>query len=516
MFALAVGAAFGVAVYVSSQLRFEAYRVAIVWPAGGILLGALLVSRADRWPDIALATYLGLVAATVPRLGYTWTTAAIFQAAMLLQIGLPVLIARAATRSIPNIADPRVLLWLAAGLAVFAFPGGMVRNWLIRGLIDQPIAAVDIGRTLTFAMAVVVGTLNFAPFVASCLSSEWRARYWHRRVVFETAIVVGCVIAVSLLPPLYLPIVQSDWPITMTLPMVLFIWASLRVGLPGLSACITAYMLVASWRASTGVAPFDDHSAEENVVLLQLWVLALSVPTLAMAAVLDDHKRATRMLEESEARARELAGRLIAAQEQERSRIGRELHDNIGQLASSISIGLSRLRRRVPQESIDMADDATRLQERVVTLNEEIRRVSHELHSGVLQHAGLPEAMRALCEEVEALGYAVEFSAEVARPLPEAVRLCLYRVAQEALRNAVKHSRMSRLRVSLDVDDQEAILIVSDDGLGFGQTLTGAGVGEGIGIASMRERLRLFGGRLSVFPAVPSGTEVRATIPLAP
>ena len=213
-----------------------------------------------------------------------------------------------------------------------------------------------------------------------------------------------------------------------------------------------------------------------------------------------------------EAHARHLSGRLINAQEAERARIGRELHDNVGQLLSSLSIGLSRLKRRA---DADTAGDAAMLHERATVLAEEVRRLSHELHSGVLKHAGLVEAIRGIGDEVRELGNQVTVSVTGRpEPMPPSVQLCLFRVAQEALQNAVRHAAMRKLDIALHVDADRAELSVTDDGRGFAPEA--AANGSGVGIASMRERVRLAGGVFSLSARPGHGTSIRAILPLPP
>jgi two-component system sensor histidine kinase UhpB len=138
----------------------------------------------------------------------------------------------------------------------------------------------------------------------------------------------------------------------------------------------------------------------------------------------------------------EMSARLILAEEQERTRIARDLHDDLGQRVASMAIGLSTLRRRLPESAAPFHDDVASLQREASRISTDLRHVSHELHPGLLQQFGLVEALRLRAEELHAQsGLTITVEAVSVWPtLPDAVTVCLYRVAQEALGNAVAHS----------------------------------------------------------------------------
>jgi PAS domain S-box-containing protein len=220
------------------------------------------------------------------------------------------------------------------------------------------------------------------------------------------------------------------------------------------------------------------------------------------------------------ARAQDLAGRLIASQENERSRIARELHDDVNQQLAALCIALSGLRRRVPAGS-DIEHDLAELQERAVQLSDDIRDLSHEFHPGVLRHAGLVAALQSHCGEFRARHHIpVVFRADdgLGSVAPD-VALCLYRVTQEALVNVARHARAQQVRV--DLGRQPAggnghggtlELVISDDGCGF--DAVHAREAGGLGLTSLDERVRLAGGTLDILTERDRGTIVRARIPL--
>jgi signal transduction histidine kinase len=235
-----------------------------------------------------------------------------------------------------------------------------------------------------------------------------------------------------------------------------------------------------------------------------------------------ERKRATQTLRENEsalrasyARIQDLAGRLITAQEAERSRIAGELHDDVNQQLAGLSIALSNVKRQL-QNGGDgsVQEEISRLQQRIVALADTIRGLSHELHPGVLQHAGLVAALKGHCAEFGKLhAIDVTFSAiEGLNGIPEGVALCLYRVAQEALRNIATHAGASKARVTLNPTEEGLELIIADDGRGF--NFAEAEDRGGLGLISLEERVRLVGGSLKIDTEPQRGTRIQARIPL--
>ena len=218
-------------------------------------------------------------------------------------------------------------------------------------------------------------------------------------------------------------------------------------------------------------------------------------------------------LRHSHARTRNLAGRLISAQETERTRIARELHDDVSQRLATIAIGLSSLKRGLPTGSSALGDELQQYQDWTVELADEIRNLSHELHPGVLRHAGLAAALNSICGEVERKrGPAVRFEApDQLEEVPPEVALCLYRVAQETLHNAAVHAGARHVVVSLVHRDPELELSVRDDGCGFDPAA--ARRRGGLGLLSIDERVRLVGGVVELSSAPGRGTTVVVRVP---
>jgi PAS domain S-box-containing protein len=204
--------------------------------------------------------------------------------------------------------------------------------------------------------------------------------------------------------------------------------------------------------------------------------------------------------------------RLIQAQEQERTRIARELHDDVGQRLALLAIQLEELREKldsVPEPRTRIGE----LQKETVEISITIQTMSHELHSSKLEYLGIVAAMRIFCKEFgERQNVEVDFkSYDVPSSLPPELSLSLFRVLQEALHNAAKHSGIKHVEVQLWGTSGKVNLTVSDLGLGFNTEATMHGTG--LGLTSMRERMRLLGGELSINSEPRRGTTIHARVP---
>jgi len=206
--------------------------------------------------------------------------------------------------------------------------------------------------------------------------------------------------------------------------------------------------------------------------------------------------------------------RLIEAQEQERTRIARELHDDIGQRLALLTIELEQLQQNSPDLPAEVRSRVGVLREQVSGVATDVQSLSHELHSSKLEYLGIATALRAFCEEFsDQQNVEVVFAHdEVPRTLPQGISLCLFRVLQEALHNAVKHSGARRFDVELRVTSNQIQLTVRDSGSGF--DVAEAMKTHGLGLVSMAERLKLVDGQLSIDSQPQRGATICASIPL--
>ncbi len=210
----------------------------------------------------------------------------------------------------------------------------------------------------------------------------------------------------------------------------------------------------------------------------------------------------------------EMSRKLVQAQEQERARIARELHDDISQRLAMLGIDLQQLREHYPELPMKISGRVEELREQTLGIANDVQALSHQLHSSKLEYLGAVGGMKSWCKEFgERQGLQIELKgAESKMPLPPEVGLSLFRVLQEALHNAAKHSGVRRIEVQLREDSGEIHLMVSDSGKGF--DVEAAMQGRGLGLASMQERLRLVGGELSIESQAQHGTTIHARVPL--
>lgn len=249
------------------------------------------------------------------------------------------------------------------------------------------------------------------------------------------------------------------------------------------------------WLERNSCAHFDEHGELRRIV--------------GMVADITNRKLAEEAL-------MTVSRRLIEAQESERSRIARELHDDIGQRIALLSVTIERAR-----EALVAADAPAEVHNYVEQLRSGmgeiaggLQALSHQLHSSSLDHLGMVAAMRGWCTELS-LQHHVEIDfkhRQIPRDVPSDVALCLFRVMQEGLRNAMKYSRVRRFEVEVSGAAGRVELILRDQGVGF--DVEAATRGTGLGLTSMRERLKLVSGEILIRSVPNQGTTIYARAPL--
>jgi signal transduction histidine kinase len=207
--------------------------------------------------------------------------------------------------------------------------------------------------------------------------------------------------------------------------------------------------------------------------------------------------------------------RLIEAHEEERRRIARELHDDINQRLALLEIELEQ----VETTSLGLSAEATvhlrAFKQRLSEVASDVQAISHRLHSSKLEYLGLASAIRSFCKELsQRQKVEIKFTCDsIARTLPQEISLCLFRVAQEALLNCVKHSGVREFDVDLREVGEQIQLTVSDSGVGF--DLATMANNPGLGLISMHERIRLIKGTISILSEPMKGTRVQAHAPVS-
>jgi len=219
-------------------------------------------------------------------------------------------------------------------------------------------------------------------------------------------------------------------------------------------------------------------------------------------------------LTRSEAELRTLAGRLIAAQEDERRRLARELHDDLSQTLAALSIELAKLHSGAAPVPDVIRSGLENAESRVNKLADDIHDMSRLLHPSILDDLGLAAAIRAECERFsdrEGVPVNAQIDSSSSDLAPD-VALTLYRITQESLRNVAKHAEAGDVEVSLGASGEEVILSVADSGKGF--DYEAAREQAGLGLVSMSERVRLLSGELKVLTSPEMGARIEVRIPL--
>lgn len=289
------------------------------------------------------------------------------------------------------------------------------------------------------------------------------------------------------------------------------------------------------WMMGTGLYLDDidatlariDETALNNIHTTQIRIAGIALLGVALVMLcglalnISDQRQ-------SDAKLQRMARQVVHSQEEERARLARELHDGISQLLVSVKLMLESARHalgrhasicQAPRGNLD--DTLQQAQERLNTTLAEVRRISHNLRPTLLDDLGLDAALRHLVQELpdadataEGLPICAEFSSHgTARPLPDTHATTLFRIAQEALVNVLRHARAHSVRVILSYNTSDISLYIADDGQGFDLESVHSDPMRGLGLRSMRERLETLGGSLYI-SAGGHGTTVLAKIPL--
>jgi len=210
---------------------------------------------------------------------------------------------------------------------------------------------------------------------------------------------------------------------------------------------------------------------------------------------------------------RELSHRLMKAQEEERARLARELHDDLSQSISLLSVQLTILRNE-PRDLDYVQDQLDQSISDIERLSRDVRRISHELHPAILDQLGLEAALKNFCSDLAAAhSVRIDFEAEdLPRDLPLDISLCLYRVTQESLQNVMKHSAATSAKVRIVSVDGKVHLVVSDNGNGFDSAA--AKIKDALGLINIDERVRAVKGKANIISAVGEGTRIEVHIPV--
>ncbi|WP_052631625.1 sensor histidine kinase [Pseudoxanthomonas suwonensis] len=493
--------------FISFKLWIRPVNFSFAWIPGGVLLAILVLRPRREWPAWLSGVLAGCVCVAL------WRQASLLQA---LGIYLPnfigvVLVALYLQGGNGRIFDTVPGFSRYFLLAVLLVPAvtGLTTAALVHSSGFRPgFSLLDLWLSLApnFAMGyLLIGTmlLAFAGIQGRDVFQRWA------RVAEAMLIAIGLLL-LSIGLWILVPASSVLLPLLLFAPVPLIMLAAMRFGSPGAALALFLVSVPAAWMGVYGGGQFRFDGEQMNAHVVQLWLLAVGFLVHALAIVSRQYESVRLLLTASHRHARSLAGRLMQGQEEERSRIARELHDDVNQQIASLAIAVSSLKRLSPDPVASGLDE---LHLSMLRLSEDVRRISHNLHPGLLEHVGLGAALDVLVREAAERWdgqILYEWEPGTSRPGTEAT-VCMYRIAQEALRNAIAHSQARHIRVQLEAGGDGYLLVVEDDGIGF--DLEQIYLAGGLGLLSMQERAALQGGRIIIVSNPGAGTQVRASIP---
>jgi signal transduction histidine kinase len=487
------------------------------WPPNIVLFCALMLVPYRQWPVYLMAVLPAHVAAELS-VGMNWPQILIAfvtncAVATLNAFGVRYLVGRPPWLDTFHKALIYVLVTAVIGPAAVAFGGAFVR---IAGGGDPQYYLLfwEEWYAANALASVTLGVVLLARIGKRDDWLEFTSRSRRREALcLAASLALACAIAFSagsLTIPSYVPAV-------LYLPLPMILWAAIRFRTVGASAAILVVTITSISLTSKGLAVFAGADAEANVLALQLFLVAISVPTLFLGACVDGLRRA-------EGVAAKLAQIALSTQDDERRRVANGLHDGIAQhLVAAIWIA-ERVREHLPQDEQRHARELEGLLQKCVI---DIRSLSYVLHPPLLDEEGLEAALRSRVESYrKSSGISVDL--EVARRLgrlPPQVELTIFRLVEEALSNIRQHSDSPTARVLIERNRGAAAshvnLTIEDQGKGMASMGNGPAKLQdslainisGLGLSRMRERLKSIGGKLAVQSTV-GRTIIRATIPL--
>jgi signal transduction histidine kinase len=494
---------------------FTSGNVSPVWPAAGIALAALLLYGYRVWPGITIAAFLANLLSPIP----TIAAAGLALGNTLAALAGAFLLRRAPNfqTSLSRLID--VLQLIALGALISPLVSASLGVATLFATDVQPWRAVPLAWVI-YWLGDVMGVLLIAPLVLTFSSIRGIRR--NRVKELATLTLLLALTCFVIFNDRLLGELKHDVLAFGVFPFV--IWAATRFGMIGSSAALLVIATVATGETALSSGPFAQSSPFQNSALLQVYLAVLAVSGLTLAAVIAEREQTEaeriRLIREQANQAdllRDLSGRLLQMQDDERRRIARELHDSAGQLITAIGLNLS-----VVAASDSLSPEASKaIGETVVLgqeLSREIRTMSYLLHPPLLDEAGLASALQWYVS-----GFGKRSQIEVTLQLPpelprlaSELEISIFRVVQEALTNIYRHSGSPTATVSIRSEGHVFRLCIEDEGKGMAAR-SGWGSAPpnqtGVGLRGMQERVAQLGGTLQI-QSSESGTRVIARFPI--
>jgi signal transduction histidine kinase len=493
----------GIGYYIGTRIGFAWTPIgqpnSTFWPANAILLAAFLLAPWRTWWTLLLAVLPAHMIAQLQAGVPVWTAVGWF----ITNTSEALIGAFCITR----FSHQKKTLDSVRGVFIFVVFGVLLAPLATSFLDAAAVVITGWGRAywplgLERFWTNALAALTIVPAIVLCGSNgiTWirragGARYSEAALLaVGTVLVAGSVFGFQLLSP-------STTPALLYLPLPFLLWAAARFGLGGLSLSLLSVALISIWYAMHGREPFPYASMAQNVLSLQILFCVVAVPLMFLSAVMAEARRTQDSL-------RRISGSLIEAQEQERHRIARELHDDINQRLSMLALELEQMQSN-PSE---VGSRLQELRKQAIEISDDVQALSHELHSSKLQYLGVVKGIKSWCKEFGARQkIEIDCRTDVSSVVPLEIGFSLLRVLQEAVHNALKYSGVGRVEVQLRESFGEIHLIVSDLGRGF--DVEAAMQGEGLGLTSMCERIRMVNGTIAIESKLMRGTSIHVRVP---
>jgi signal transduction histidine kinase len=467
-----------------------------LWPGCAILAAVLMLVQTRIWPALIGVSLAGFILFDL-HVGVPVASIAWFISADTIQVLIAAIGVRYSLGSAPRLTTVNSLskygffaMILAPSLAAFVsargIPGDYWTSWRISFLSE------------------VLAFITLTPAILSWFSE---GPLWSQKPLayyIEFAALTATTVLLSYFA--FGTSTNGDSPAVLYSLVPFLLWSALRFGWVGITSSMIIISFLSVWGLVHGRGPFNAQGSEHSMLALQLFLIFAATPFMILTAVVEDRKLSGEKLAS-------LSRRLIEAQEEERKRIARDVHDDYSQRLALLAIDVEKLGEEVGDSSQGTQQQLREFFERISELGADMHSLSHQLHSSTLDNLGLVAGVRAFCREfTETEHVRVEFAHEnVPRNIPGDAALCLFRVVQEGLRNVKRHSGAEKADIRMEWSDGNLHLTLSDHGKGF--SVGSPSLGGGIGIWSMQERLRLLGGRLHVQSDPMKGTRIEAWLP---
>jgi two-component system sensor histidine kinase UhpB len=498
--ALLVGTGYYIGTRVGFALTPNGQPNSTFWPPNAILLAAFLLAPRRLWWTFLITVFPAHMFAQLQTGVPLWTSVGWF----LTNISEALIGAFCITR----LAPLDELFDSARGVFVFLVFGVIVAP-LATSFLDAAAVVltgwghgywpISTERFWTNALA----ELTVVPAIVLCGS---KGHTWIRKATLARCLEVGLLaigtVFVTFVAFGFPPVSPAATPALLYAPLPILMWATIRFGSGGLSLSLLCTALMSIWYTMHGREPFPSASMPQNILSLQILLCMVAVLLLFLSATMADARRTQDSL-------RSISGSLINAQEQERHRIARELHDDLGQ---GLALAQVRLEGLIEESSESLKPGLTDLSSQLSAISTTAREVSHGLYPSQLEYLGLATAVKKLCDEMQrGRGLSIDFAiGNLPRELQPSVSLCLYRVAQEALHNIITHSQAKNVQLALKADKEKIWLRIIDDGVGFDARRTK----PGLGLPGMCERVRLVNGTISIESKPMGGTTIHVRVSL--